>query len=359
VPRPKMGESHKLSLAIHFFSWKMIPAERFLAALRREETDRVSFVETSIGLGIARRLLGRELSLVDIPQLGLKLLNVEDEKALSRLLHRDNISVRLVAPTFSQRPIGKGGQPFAGYGLIKDMDDFRDKFSLPDPEDDSLYESVRQFVQEKEEFAVICSTRLGYLSTLISIGLQTYMEAVYTNPALIDAVTGAYVDWSAKVLRKVCDMGVDAVKTTDDFAFDTATFMSPTMFRQWVVPYHERAYREISVPWILHTDGNIMPILEDLLAMGITGIHPIDPNCMDIRAFKRDYGHRVCVLGNVNVNTLCMGTPEETYAEVRDLIRDLGPGFGYVVSSGNSVPDYAKPANLMALARAMEDFGNY
>ncbi|NIR12734.1 MAG: nucleoside 2-deoxyribosyltransferase, partial [Desulfobacterales bacterium] len=86
-----------------------------------------------------------------------------------------------------------------------------------------------------------------------------------------------------------------------------------------------------------------MPILEDLLAMGITGIHPIDPNCMDIRAFKRDYGHRVCVLGNVNVNTLCMGTPEEAYAEVRDLIGDLGPGYGYIVSSGNSVPDYAKP----------------
>jgi len=100
----------------------MIPSERLLAALKREETDRVPFVETSIGLGIARKLLGRELSLVNIPRQGLRRLNVEDEKAPSRLLHRDHISLRMVAPTFSQSSLGKGGQPFAGDGLIKGMD---------------------------------------------------------------------------------------------------------------------------------------------------------------------------------------------------------------------------------------------
>jgi len=239
------------------------------------------------------------------------------------------------------------------------MDDFHNRFSLPDPEDDSLYEPVKQFIERKEEFPVICSTRLGFLAALISVGFQTYMEAIYSDPELIDAVTGAYVDWSAKVLRRLCNMGVDAVITTDDFAFNTGPFMSPVTFRQWVVPYHERAYKEISLPWILHTDGDITPILEDLLAMGIDAIHPIDPNCMDIRSFKRDYGQRVCILGNVDVNTLAMGTPEDTYNEVHDLIQNLAPGYGYIVSSGNSVPDYAKPENILALAQAMEDFGKY
>ncbi len=337
----------------------MIPRERFLAALKREETDRVPYVETAIGLGISQKLLGRELSLIDIPQLGLKVRSVEDEKALSRLLYRDNISFRFTPPTFSEKLTGWENQPFAGDGLIKSMDDFHNEFSLPDPEDDSLYEQVKQFIERKEEFPVICSMRLGFLSALVSIGFQTYMEAIYVNPELIDAVTGAYVDWSAKVLRRVCDMGVDAVVTTDDFAFNTGPFMSVESFRRWIVAYHERAYKEISVPWVLHSDGNIIPILEDLFAMGITAIHPIDPNCLDTRAFKRDYGQRVCILGNVNVNTLSMGTPEDTYIEVRDLICDLAPGYGYIVSSGNSVPDYAKPQNMLTLAQAVEEFGKY
>ena len=337
----------------------MIPREIFLIAMERKETPRVPFVETSIAFDIGQKLLGRKVTPLYIPQLGLEMRNVEDEKALSRLLRRDNISFRFTAPTLSKRPVGKGGQPFAGDGLIKSMDDFRSKFSLPDPGDDDLYGPIEQFIEGKEEFPVICSMRLGFLSALVSIGFQTYMEAIYLDPELIDAVTGAYVDWSAKVIRRLCDMGVDAIKTTDDFAFNTGPFMSPASFRQWVIPYHERAYREISVPWILHTDGEITGILQDLFTMGINGIHPIDPNCMDIRAFKRDYGDKVCILGNVNINTLSMGTPEETYAEARDLIRDLAPGYGYIVSSGNSVPNYAKPENVLALVRAIEEFGKY
>ena len=337
----------------------MIPREIFLIAMERRETPRVPFVETSIAFDIGQKLLGRKVTPLYIPQLGLEMRNVEDEKALSRLLGRDNISFCFTAPTFSEKPLGKGDQPFAGGGLIKSMDDFRSKFSLPDPGDDDLYGPIEQFIEGKEEFPVICSMRLGFLSALVSIGFQTYMEAIYLDPELIDAVTGAYVDWSAKAIRRLCDMGVDAIKTTDDFAFNTGPFMSPASFRQWVIPYHERAYREISVPWILHTDGEITGILQDLFTMGINGIHPIDPNCMDIRAFKRDYGDKVCILGNVNINTLSMGTPEETYAEARDLLRDLAPGYGYIVSSGNSVPNYAKPENVLALVRAIEEFGKY
>ena len=337
----------------------MIPRERFLEALQRKPIDRVPYVETDIGFNIGCRLLDREVHPVAIPQMGLSIRNVKDDKGLSRMLHRNNISFRFTAPTFDKKKIGDEGQTYSEDGLIKNMDDFRNKFVLPDPEDDSLYEPIRPYIEEREEFPVICSTRLGYLSAVISIGFQTYMESIYTNQELIDAVTGAYVDWSAKMLRRVCDMGIDAVETTDDFAFNSGPFMSPESFRRWVVPYHKRAYKEISVPWILHSDGNILPIVEDLLGMGINGINPIDPNCMDIRDFKQRYGHRVCILGNVDIRTLSMGTPEETYIEVRDLIRDLAPSYGYALSSANSIPDYVKPGNMLALAQAIDDFGKY
>ncbi len=337
----------------------MIPKERVLSALERKPVDRVPYVETTIGPGIGEKLLNRKPFFIAIPQLGLSLRTVEDEKALSRMVHRDNISIRLTAPTFSASAKGAGGQSFVGEGLIKSMNDFKRRFVLPDPGEDSLYEPLRPYFERRDEFALIFSTRLGFLSALISMGFQTLMESIYLNSELIDAVMNAYVDWSAKVLRRVCDMGVDVVATTDDFAFRTGPFMSPAAFRRWVVPYHQRALREITVPWILHTDGEIHLIVEDLLGMGIKGIHPIDPNCMDIREFKRDYGNRISIVGNVNVNTLSTGTPEDTYVEVRDLIRDLAPGYGYIVSSGNSVPDYVRPENMLALARAMADFGKY
>ncbi len=333
--------------------------ERVLSALERKPVDRVPFVETTIGLAIGEALLGRPTPTIAVPGLGARVRNVEDEKALSRLLHRDNISVRITPPVFSAIARGAAGEVFAEDGLIHTLDDFRKLFKLPDPDDESIYEPVRIYVKERDEFAVVYSTRIAFLSALMSIGFQTFMEAIYLDPELIDAVMTAYTEWSARVLGRVCEIGVDAVKSTDDFAFHTGPFISPAAFRKWVVPYHQAAARAISVPWVVHSDGDIRPVLEDILGMGIKGIHPIDPNCMDIRAFKREHGHRVCVLGNVDVNTLAMGTPEATYAEVKGLMKDPSPGYGYIISSGNSIPDYVLPENVLAFAKGVRDFGAY
>jgi len=337
----------------------MNPRERVLSALERKPVDRVPYVETTIGLKIGEALLGRSTPTVAIPVLGTRLRNVEDEKALSRLLHRDNISVRITAPIFSAVTRGASGEAFAEDGLIHSMDDFQRLFTLPDPDDEAIYEPVRTYVQQRDEFAVICSTRIAFLSAVMSIGFEAFMEGVYSDPELIETVMTAYTNWTARVLERVCGLGIDAVKSTDDFAFHAGPFISPAAFRKWVVPYHQTAASAISVPWIVHSDGDIRLILEDMLGMGPKGIHPIDPTCMDIRAFKREYGHRICVLGNVDVNTLAMGTPEATYEEVRGLMRDLAPGYGYIISSGNSIPDYVLPKNMLAFARGIRDFGAY
>jgi uroporphyrinogen decarboxylase len=80
---------------------------------------------------------------------------------------------------------------------------------------------------------------------------------------------------------------------------------------------------------------------------------------MDIRAVKRKYGQKICVIGNVDLNILAMGTPEETEREVRELIRDLGPGGGYMISSGNSLASYLKPECVLAMAQAIRKYGRY
>jgi uroporphyrinogen decarboxylase len=80
---------------------------------------------------------------------------------------------------------------------------------------------------------------------------------------------------------------------------------------------------------------------------------------MDIREVKRRYGDRVCVIGNVDLNILGMGTPEETDREVRELIHDLAPGGGYMISSGNSLASYLKPDCILAMSRAIQKYGKY
>ena len=168
-----------------------------------------------------------------------------------------------------------------------------------------------------------------------------------------------YVEWTLAVLEGFQDLGFDFVLSGDDLAFKTGPFFSPAVFREFFVPGMRRVADAIHLPWIFHSDGYLFPILDDLLALGITGLNPIEPLSMDIFELKRDYGDRLCLVGNIDVDTLSRGTPEQVREEVHRKILALAPGGGYVASSSNTVPEYVKPENFAAMVDAIRDFGTY
>jgi uroporphyrinogen decarboxylase len=102
-----------------------------------------------------------------------------------------------------------------------------------------------------------------------------------------------------------------------------------------------------------------MESMDTLVELGVAATHPNEKGAMDIRGVKRKYGDRICVIGNLDLNILGMGTPEETDREVKELIRDLGPGGGYMISSGNSLASYLKPENVLAMSQAIRKYGKY
>jgi uroporphyrinogen decarboxylase len=80
---------------------------------------------------------------------------------------------------------------------------------------------------------------------------------------------------------------------------------------------------------------------------------------MDIVKVKELYGDRLCLVGNVSNELLRSGTPAEVEERVKYLIRNVAPGGGYCVGSGNSVPEWAKFENYMAMRGATFKYGKY
>jgi uroporphyrinogen decarboxylase len=119
----------------------------------------------------------------------------------------------------------------------------------------------------------------------------------------------------------------------------------------------KRVADAISLPWIQHCDGDLMPIMDDWLALGMNAIHPIEPGAMDIFQLKDRFGDRLCLCGNFDINILCMGTPEETRDEVRTKMEALSPGGGYVAASSTSIPSYVDAENFRAMVEAIREFG--
>jgi uroporphyrinogen decarboxylase len=81
---------------------------------------------------------------------------------------------------------------------------------------------------------------------------------------------------------------------------------------------------------------------------------------MDIRKVKREYGKRLCLMGNLDLGyTLTRGTPAEVEAEVKERIRTIAPGGGYCLGSSNSVTEYVPLANYNAMREAAFKYGKY
>ena len=170
----------------------MTARERFLCALNRKEPDRVPYFELVIDRSIAYKLLG-EKPPDGFVETGPSNLDVELEKRISRLLHRDCICYGWRAPVPTQLISGKEGRVFYGDGLVKSEEDL-DKLTFPDPHDDALYEPAREFVRKKDEFAAVFVTRAGVSPSMLCMGQTAFTYAMYDDPSLVDEIVRRYTD---------------------------------------------------------------------------------------------------------------------------------------------------------------------
>ena len=332
--------------------------QRVLTALRREVPDRVPYCELGIDRVLASGLMGWGQPDSQEADLEANVYSVDESKAVAARLGLDNICYVLRAPVYAHKQPGQDGRLFYGEGMIRSESDL-DLLELPDPLDDSLYEGARRFAEQKGEFCAWIVTRIGIFPTWLSMGIENFSIALYENRSFLEAVLDRYCDWAVTVAERVCQLGFDVYASTDDMAFKTNTFFSPQVFRELVLPRFQTVADKVTLPWVVHSDGNLMPFIDDLIGLGIAGLHPIEKGAMDIRAVKRDYGDRICLLGNVDLNILGLGTPQEVDQEVRELIRDVAPGGGYIVTSGNSLAGYLRPENVLALPEAVRAYGRY
>ena len=336
----------------------MTSGERVAAALERLQPDRVPYCELHVDQQIGARLVGHAFAGEACPKIERQARTADEEKELARVMGKDNITFILRSAVYAHRVGGQDGRQFYGDGMITSERDL-DKIALADPRQPGFLDDARRFVDAKGDYSAWLVTRLGHFPAMLSMGMEAFSLALYDNPRFVERVLDIYFDWSEAVLERACAIGFDVVASTDDMAWKNGPMYSPQVFRDLILPRIRRVARGITIPWVMHTDGNIMPILDDILSLGISGLHPIEKGAMDIRAMKRDYGNRVCLLGNVDLNILGLGTPEQTDAEVRDLIRHVAPGGGYIVTSGNSIATYLRPENVLAMSQAVARYGTY
>jgi uroporphyrinogen decarboxylase len=92
----------------------------------------------------------------------------------------------------------------------------------------------------------------------------------------------------------------------------------------------------------------------------MNAMNPFEPPCMNLKEAKQKWGDRICLWGNIDlVNTLPYGTVDEVEAEVKQRIEDAGKGGGYICATANSITNFCKMENVLAMTAAVRKHGVY
>jgi len=135
---------------------------------------------------------------------------------------------------------------------------------------------------------------------------------------------------------------IDGMCMCCDYCYNTNPFLSPSQFSEFITPFLSRqikGFRDMGLYTVKHTDGNIMPILDQLVQANPHALHSIDPQAgVSLSEVRRLYPNRLCTIGNVNCGLLQTGTEDEVIADARRALREgMDGNWGYVFATSNCV----------------------
>ncbi|MDD8014049.1 MAG: uroporphyrinogen decarboxylase family protein [Acidobacteriota bacterium] len=191
-------------------------------------------------------------------------------------------------------------------------------------------------------------------------GLMQYI----LNPETVKAAIHHEVEKNNRLDRFYIRKGQDAVIWGQDFASSQGPFISPALFREFVLPGIKRRvgniHSEFGLPVLKHACGNNRLLLDMFVEAGYDAYQSIQKSAgMDLAAVKRDYGRSLVCWGGLPVELLVSGTAGDVRKEVADAMESCKPGGRYIFGSTHSIAVGSRYDNVMAMIDEFEKRRDY
>ena len=382
----------------------LTPRERVLAAINQEEPDRVPIaigVSNATGIKMKpyqqiKKVIGVEAPdeyLYQWPELG----TAHVDEATMRRLHSDVRGVTDLEPQHilkanRERPPhsdyidswGSGAMeiapgewfpgvhPLLNATTVEEVENYTGWPDMTDPSRVAHVAEVARNLAAENEYAILATPWLlfPFERAYAMQGLENFLLNMGLHPDFAAALLNKNAEQCKMLMGAFLDQigpNLDIIKIGDDLGTQESLMISPKMYREMLKPIHadfirfikERTHAKI----FFHTDGDVEPLIEDFIEIGVDILNPIQTSAgkmADLKSLKSKYGDRIVFCGAVDTHRLLpFGTPEEVRQEVKRIIKTLGPGGGFMLGSVHTVMDDVPAENVLAMVDAVEEFGRY
>jgi uroporphyrinogen-III decarboxylase len=253
--------------------------------------------------------------------------------------------------------------------------DFQDDFAVATEEDARYWEKESHRLDEETEYAVVGMLGgAGFGDVACLPGpfvkrprgirrMDDWLAAHLLFPDYMDEVFSLQTEVMLKNLelyRQAVGERIQIVwMSGTDFGTQHGTFLSPEVFRRAHSPIISRSTigcTRTRLEDLLPLLRRGVPLMKDFVEMGVDILNPLQLSAdgMDPVKIKEEFGGKLAFWGGGvdTQRTLPFGTPDEVRREVRERIKILSPGGGYVFNPIHNVVANVPPENLIAMYQA-------
>jgi uroporphyrinogen decarboxylase len=233
----------------------------------------------------------------------------------------------------------------------------------PDPLRPELYTSAAELLERYQaEYWITGVTVTTIFETAWALrGYERLLTDLVTDAELADTILEIPYRYHLAAAKKLVEMGVDMIWVGDDVGAQQHMLFSPATWRKFFKPRMSHFIAELKAinPGLkvaYHSDGNIYPIIPDLIEIGLDVLNPVQPASMDPALLKQKYGDNLCFWGAIDEQyTLPFGTQQEVANEVRLRLETVGKGGGLIIGPTHSVQLDTPMENFWAMVNTIKN----
>lgn len=196
-------------------------------------------------------------------------------------------------------------------------------------------------------------------------GFEEFMMDMLDESEMAECLLDRMLDLRIKMAERFAAADVDVLMLGDDVAMQTGMLLSPSQWRLWLKPRLAKVIEAAKsvkkdIHIFYHSDGNVEPIIDELIEIGVTALNPIQPECVDPEEIKKKYGHKVALWGSIGVQTnLPFGRPKDVRDEVKLRMETVGKNGGFIIGPTHFIEPEIPWDNVVAMFEAIEEYGYY
>ena len=236
-------------------------------------------------------------------------------------------------------------------------------YEWPDPNDERIcapiYERAGDWSRE-ETFLTGSHRDLVWEKSYMLVGMEDIMCFFHTDPGAVRELFRRIMDFQLGIAKHYLSVGVEMATMSDDLGTQRGPLLSPDTLQAFLVPEYRRFfefYRERGVLTNFHSCGNITPLVDVFVDLGVDILNPVQATANDLDEVRRRTQGKMALQGGVNSATIVAGPADVIRAEVAERLWQLGREGGYFCG-----PDQGMPwpeEHIQALHQAVDELGTY